>query len=313
MTSFNLEINPPEVKKIITSSLKKTISKREANGSLVIFSGQLDSFTSAKLSLEAVGLESTKLIVISDVSKSRRKEIAAIASRVLGIHKKNIISFNINKISKQFDSVEGLIPEIETSVPIARQHNINHLLLRTDFVRKIMEEKTYTHVGKSESEREKFFQRIIAQSKVRKRLKILLAYLIAERENLLLVSKTNKTEYLAGLFTSFGYGHASDVMPLGDLYRTQVLQLAEHLEVPKEICDLAYTDILPGVQNKYQYFFELESSDVDQILVRLVAGLELNQIAKDLNLSQEKVDRVDHFYQVSKFQRHIPVIPKLSD
>ena len=107
------------------------------------------------------------------------------------------------------------------------QHNISHLLLQTNIVRNIVSKKTYAHVGKSSSDQEKFFQKLIARNKVRKRLKTLLAYFIAERDNLLLVSKTNKTEWFTGLITPFGYGHAADIMPLGDLYRTQVLQLAE--------------------------------------------------------------------------------------
>jgi NAD+ synthase len=178
-------------------------------------------------------------------------------------------------------------------------------------VRKIIEEKTYTLVGQSISDRDKFFQHIIAQSKVKKRLKILLAFLIAERENFLLCNKTNKTEWLTGLFTSFGYGHASDIMPLGDLYRTQVLQLAEYLNVPKDIRDLAYTDIMPGVQNKYQYFFEIESDDVDRVLVRLITRWKHDKIAEDLGLPPDKIERIDHFYQISKIQRHLPIIPKI--
>ena len=312
LASFNLEIDPTEVKEIIIGSIGEAMTNRENNGVLVIFSGQLDSFTAVKLAIEAVGLEFVNLIIISDVSKSRRKEITSIATKMLAIPRDNIVSFNINDISKQFETAKGLIPEIEGVIPVSRQHNINHLLLRTDVVRKIVEEKTYSHIGKSESKREEFFRHIIAASKVRKRLKTLLAYQIAERENLLLVSKTNKTEYFTGLFTSFGYGHASDIMPLGDLYRTQVLQLAEYLGIPKEIRDLAYTDIMPGVSNKYQYFFELESSDVDKILLRIQAGWELSKISEDLEIELEKIDRVNHFYQVSNFQRRIPIIPKIT-
>ena len=308
----NLEINPEKTKDIIVTKIKEAIDERKTSGLLVVFSGQLDSFTTAKIAIEAIGLESVKLIIISDVSESRRKEISSIATRILNIPSKNIIGFNINKISKQFATIEGLIPGIQSGISISRQHNINHLLLRTDLVRKIVEEKTYTLVGESISDRDKFFQHIIAQSKVKKRLKILLAFLIAERENFLLVNKTNKTEWLTGLFTSFGYGHASDIMPLGDLYRTQVLRLAEYLDVPNEIRDLAYTDIMPGIQNKYQYFFEVESDDVDKVLIRLFAGWEQDEIAKDLSLPLDKIERINHFYQVSQFQRYLPIIPKIN-
>ncbi len=312
VSRVNLVIEPTEVKEKIITNIKETMTKRESNGLLVVFSGQLDSFTTAILAIEARGLEGVKLIIISDVPKLRRAEISSIATKMLAIKNEKIISFNINKISKQFDAVENLLPEIGGGgIPISHQHNINHLLLQTDLVRKIVEQKTFTYVGKSKSDQEKFFQQIIAQNKVRKRLKIILAYLIAERENLLLVSKTNKTEWLTGLFTTFGYGHAADIMPLGDLYRTQVLQLAQYLNVPKEIRDRAYTDIIPGVQNKYQYFFELESDAVDNILIRIQASWQLRKISDELEISLEKIERVNHFYQVSNFQRNLPIIPKI--
>ena len=311
LANFDLTIDPRAVKEQIVSFIKNALEERQGSGLLVIFSGQNDSYATVKLAIEAAGMDSVKIIILSDVSKSRREEISINATKLLNISSDNIISFDIRKISKQFDTVEGLIPELVGAVPISQQHNISHLLLRTNLVKKIVGEKTYAQVGKSTSDREKFFQHVIARNKVRKRLKILLAYLIVERDNYLLVSKTNKTEWLTGLFTPFGYGHAADVMPLGDLYRTQVLQLAEYLEVPKEIRDLAYTDILPGVQNKYQYFFDLESTDVDRILVRLNAGLSPMEVCGELHIDIEKIDHVNHFFQVSKIQRKVPLIPKI--
>ncbi len=312
LTNFDLTIDPKAVKEQIVSFIKKALEEREGSGLLVIFSGQNDSYTAVQLAIEAAGIDSVKIVILSDVPKSRREEISSNATKLLRISSDNIISFDIRKISKQFDTVEGLVPELVGVVPISQQHNISHLLLRTNLVKKIVGEKTYAHVGKLTSDRDKFFQQVIARNKVRKRLKILLAYLIVERENYLLVSKTNKTEWLTGLFTPFGYGHAADIMPLGDLFRTQVLQLAEYLDVPKEIRDLAYTDILPGVQNKYQYFFDLESIDVDRILVRLNSGLPPMKVCAELHLDIEKIDHVNHFFQVSKIQRKVPLIPKIA-
>ncbi len=309
LSDIDLNINSGEAKEKIIHEMKKIVQEREVNGLLVIFSGQNDSFASAKLAIETVGIDSVKLLIISDVSKDRRNEIISKANQVLVISKDRIIGFNIKKISKQFYSLSELISNLTRGVFIARQHNINSLLLRTKLVQKIIEEKTLAHIGKITSKREEFFHQIIAHNNATKRLKTLLAYLMAERENLLLVSKTNKTEWLTGLYTVFGYGHAADIMPLGDLYRTQVLQLAEYLNVPKEIRDLAYTDIVPGISNKYQYFFSLESNDVDRILIRLKADWQPEKISKALGIELTKIERVAHFYQVSKIQQSIPIIP----
>ena len=309
LSDIDLNINSGEAKENIIHEMKKIVQEREVNGLLVIFSGQNDSFASAKLAIETVGIDSVKLLIISDISKDRRNEITSKANQVLDISKDRIIDFNIRKISKQFYSLSELTSSLTRGVFIARQHNINSLLLRTKSVQNIIEEKTLAHIGKITSKREAMFHQIIAHSNATKRLKTLLAFLMAERENLLLVSKTNKTEWLTGLYTVFGYGHAADIMPLGDLYRTQVLQLAEYLNVPKEIRDLAYTDIVPGISNKYQYFFSLESNDVDRILIRLKADWQPEKISKALGIELTKIERVAHFYQVSKIQQSIPIIP----
>lgn len=312
MVNFDLTIEPSSVKEKIVSKITDIIQKRENEGCLVIFSGQNDSFAAANLTIEAVGIETVKLVILSDVSKDRREKIASIATSKLKIPRNQIVSFNIKEVSKKFESIEELVPETLTGIPSSRQHNISHLLLRTNLVQKIVEEKTFSHIGKTHGSREKFFRELIAYSKARKRLKTILAYLIAEKENLLLVSKTNKTEYKTGLYTIFGYGHAADIMPLGDLYRTQVLQLSEYYGTPKEIRDSAHSDIIPGVVNKYQYFFELDSNIVDKILIRLETKIEINSIAEELNIGIEKVNRVKHFYDVSKLQEVLPVIPYIN-
>ncbi|MFX0115664.1 MAG: hypothetical protein ACFFB3_14030, partial [Candidatus Hodarchaeota archaeon] len=183
--------------------------------------------------------------------------------------------------------------------------------LQTQHVQDIFKEKTYDLVGKPRSEREKIIQEIIALNKFKKRLKTALAYLVAERKNLLLVNKTNKTEWLTGLFVEHGYGHSGDLMPLGDLYRTQVLQMADYLEVPRQVSELVYSDILPELKNKYQYFFNLQSDEVDQVLIRLKAGWSANKIARNRHIRLQSIEKVKHFFEVSKYQRMVPLIPKL--
>jgi NAD+ synthase len=313
MIDYDLDIDPLKTKNIIIPFIRESIAKKEASGLVIIFSGQNDSYTTSKLCIEAVGSERVALIILSDIKIDRRNEIMSEATRVLDIPSERIYSFDIRKIMKQFDEIEGILPDIMKRFPIDRQHNIGSLLLQTQIIQKMVEEKTFTAVGSTKDEREEFLRKVIAYSKVRKRLKTLLAYLIAERENLLLVSKTNKTEFLTGLFTSFGYGHGGDIAPLGDLYRTQVLQMADYLEVPQEIRRLAYSDIMPDVINKYQYFFKLESSDVDKILIRLQAGLYPNQIAKVLDIDVELIKRVHHFFEIAQFQQKVPHIIRISN
>jgi len=63
-----------------------------------------------------------------------------------------------------------------------------------------------------------------------------LLYGQANQINGLVMGTGNKTELMIGYFTKYGDGGV-DFLPLGDLYKTQVRQLAVELGVEKEIID----------------------------------------------------------------------------
>ena len=100
-------------------------------------------------------------------------------------------------------------------------------------------------------------------------------------------------------------------MPLGNLYRTQILQLANHINLPVEITSTAKADLLPGVPNKYEYFFGLNSFDVDRILVRLEHGLSLNEIQSQTEISMELIEKVNHYFASAGYTRAAPLMPKV--
>ncbi len=312
MTTFNLEIDPKSVTTKIVDFIKENMEERCTSGLLVMFSGQIDSFTVTKLCIEAAGLESVKLVVTSDVPPSRKKEISSIAKKYLGIDGSDkVLMFNVDEALGLLIDSEGILTHKFDIIPEIYLRNMGKFLLQSHLLKEAMRDQTYDLIGKPKSEREKRIQEIVAKDKLKKRLKAALAYFFAERENLILINKTNKTEWLTGLFSKFGYGHAGDLMPIGDLYKTQVRQLAEYFEAPNEIKQLPGGEILPNVKNKYFYFFDLHVKDVDEILVRLQAGWSEVKISETLPTDIKRIEKVKHFYEMSKFQRKVPIRPKL--
>lgn len=298
-----------KIKKHITTSFIDTMKFRQTEGALVIYSGQIDSYVATKLTIEAVGLEKVNLVILSDVNENRRKKIIEEANSLFNIPSERIHAFKIKKIMNKIDTIEEIDPSIASGLSHQRIHNIGHLLLKSPFTKELVEKKTLSIVGPLKSEKEKFVAKILAYSKLKKRLKTQLAYLVAETEDLLLVNKTNKTEWDLGLLTTWGYGHAGSIMPLGNLYKTQVVEIAKILNVPKGLLDKTYSDILPGVENKYQYLFQLPFYEVDQILLRLKKGLSAAEIVKELQQKEEIVQRIENFYKVAQYLQNLPVIP----
>lgn len=78
--------------------------------------------------------------------------------------------------------------------------------------------------------------RKMAENNIKPRLRMVVLYYLANRLNYLVVGSSNKSELSVGYFTKHGDG-SSDLMPLGNLTKRQVRELAEHLGIPREIID----------------------------------------------------------------------------
>jgi NAD+ synthase len=126
----------------------------------------------------------------------------------------------------------------------------------------------------------------------------------------LVLGTSNKTELLLGYGTQFG-DLASAINPLGDLYKTQVRQLAGHLGVPETIRDKPPSgDLWVGQTDEGELGFSY--ADVDRLLVLLVdrrwQPAQLVQAGFDV----EFVERVLRMIRRNQYKRRLPVIAKLT-
>jgi len=73
-----------------------------------------------------------------------------------------------------------------------------------------------------------------ALGNLRARIRSNIIYYYANLKNYLVLGTSNKSEYLIGYFTKFGDGSA-DILPIVQLYKTQVRKFAEFLGIPNNI------------------------------------------------------------------------------
>ena len=83
-----------------------------------------------------------------------------------------------------------------------------------------------------EKEKEGSFK--LAEANVKPRLRMITLYYFANKLNYLVVGTGNKSELTIGYYTKYGDGGA-DILPLGNLLKSQVKELAEYLGIPKKI------------------------------------------------------------------------------
>lgn len=119
----------------------------------------------------------------------------------------------------------------------------------------------------------------------------------------------NKSERLFGYYT----WHADDsppINPLGDLFKTQVWQLARELGVPSEIVDKpASADLIKGQTDESD--FGITYAKADRILHYLVQGYSKGKLI-DMGFPPEEVELVVKKVDGTHWKRRLPTVAMLS-
>jgi len=136
------------------------------------------------------------------------------------------------------------------------------------------------------------YYQIVAASNFKQRSRMSMLYYHAELRNYAVIGTPNKNEHLLGFFVKHGDG-GTDISPISHLFKTQVYQLARHLDVPEEIQRRTPTsDTYPGGSTQEEFFFRLPFDILDTIWFGFEQGVSSQEIAQGLNLSIEQVERV---------------------
>lgn len=141
------------------------------------------------------------------------------------------------------------------------------------------------------------------------RIRMSIIYFYANSKNYLVSGTGNKSEILIGYFTKHGDG-ACDIEPIGDLYKTDVYQLAKYLEIPQEIIDKPPRAGLWNNQtdeDEIGMTYEL----LDKILYRnLEKDIDANSIADELDIEVNDVNDIINRVYRNKHKSTVPESPK---
>ncbi|MGH7495694.1 MAG: NAD(+) synthase [bacterium] len=136
------------------------------------------------------------------------------------------------------------------------------------------------------------YLQVVAASNMKQRLRMTMLYYHAELRNYAVAGTGNKNEHGMGFFVKYGDG-GSDLMPLGNFFKTQVYKLAEVLQIPPAIMQREpTTDTYPAEQTQEEFFFRLPFATMDAIWYCFERGFSAGVIAEHLDLEKEQVQRV---------------------
>ena len=149
----------------------------------------------------------------------------------------------------------------------------------------------------------------MALANIKARIRMTLLFSHANMHHNLVCGTSNKSELLIGYFTKYGDGGV-DFMPLGDVYKTQIFDLARYLDLPKPmITKPPSAGLWKGQTDEKELNMSYEL--LDQILIGLERKLKSNMIAKQVGISVDEVERIHEMRICSQHKRNTALIPKI--
>jgi len=126
----------------------------------------------------------------------------------------------------------------------------------------------------------------------------------------IVLGTSNKSEIMLGYTTWYG-DMAAGIYPIGDLYKTQVFKLAEHLGVPKKIIDKKPSaDLWPGQTDEDE--LGALYSEIDEILYLFLEERKTKEEIVSLGFEKQKVESLLRRLFGTQFKRTLPPVCKIS-
>ncbi|MDH7508337.1 MAG: NAD+ synthase [Methanomassiliicoccales archaeon] len=141
------------------------------------------------------------------------------------------------------------------------------------------------------------------------RCRMIVLYHEANLRKRIVMGTSNKSELLIGYFTKFGDG-GSDFCPIGDLYKTQVRELARRIGIPQNILEKTPTAGLWSGQTD-EGEIGISYTDLDRILLGFEKNLSNDEISARTGLPIHVIERIWKMHRSTVHKRKMPLIPKI--
>lgn len=162
---------------------------------------------------------------------------------------------------------------------------------------------------------DEFFKKAGDISKLRKgnvmaRMRMITLFDQSAKLNGIVLGTSNKTELLLGYGTWYG-DLASAINPIGDLYKKQVWELSEYLEIPEQVITKKPTaDLWEGQTDEDELGFSYEK--VDRLLYKMIDERYTRADLLNEGFDEDFISQIYEKIRKNQFKRQLPVIAKIS-
>jgi NAD+ synthase len=291
-----LAIDPAQITQHIASTLREIITKRlRRRGAVVGLSGGIDSSVVAALCVQALGKERVLGLLMPEAdSSSDSLRLGRLLAESLGIR---TVTEDITSILRGVGCYERRDRSIRLVVP-GYDSSYKCKLVLPDLVKDDRYPVFYAVVRGPDGMEEKVrltteaYLGIVAATNFKQRTRKMLEYYYADCLHYAVAGTPNRLEYDQGFFVKLGDG-AADVKPIAHLYKSQVYQLAQYLEVPEEIQQRpSTTDTYSLHQSQEEFYFSVPLRKLDLCLYAKNEGIAAADVAPAVELPAAQVERV---------------------
>jgi NAD+ synthase len=288
-----------DVEKVTDEIIKKlqqdVIYNFKRAGGVVGISGGIDSSVCLALSARAFGPDKVVGIIIPEKDSSpESEELALELARKFGVMtiKEDITGAltGFKCYDRRDEAVKRVFPEYDP-----KTYKMKIGIRQSGLYSNLPPVFTLTIINDMGIQQDRIlhareYLQIVAASNFKQRARMSILYYHAEALHYAVIGTPNKHEQEQGFFVKYGDGGA-DVMPIGNLFKTQVYQLAEYLGVPQKIIERTpTTDTYSATQTQEEFFYQLPFRLMDVYWYGYENGYSSSEVASSMGETPERVD-----------------------
>lgn len=296
ISNDGLRIDPELESNNICESIRRSLGKDfKRRGVVVGLSGGIDSSVTLALCVRAIGPKKVFAVLMPEAGVDEEAlDLGKIVAGHFGVEfATEDITPVLNSLGhyrRYCDAIRKVVPaygegwksKIVTSSPLT-SNAFTHFYLVTQ-----------SPAGEAQKIRLSLepYLEIVAATNFKQRIRKMLEYYHADRLHYAVAGTPNRLEYELGFFVKQGDG-AADLKPIAHLYKSQVYQLAAHLEIPKAIQERTPTTGTYSLsQGQDEFFFALPYDKMDFCLYALNNNISAEEVAPAVSLAAVQVQRV---------------------
>jgi len=315
---YVLDIDPAAETERIVSMMRNTIGQvMRRRGGVLGISGGVDSSVALALTVRAFGPERTVAVMMPEKdSESDSADLARLVANQFGVEPLleviTPVLDGFDCYGRRDEAIRRVFPEYDAAAGYKAKIVLPQNVLEGGTLN-VFSLVVIAPDGEEKRQRlplNEYFQ-IVAASNFKQRTRMAMLYYHAEARNYAVIGTANKNEHDQGFFVKWGDGGA-DVKPLVHLFKTQIYQLAEYLDIPEVIRTRTPTsDTYSATQTQEEFFFRLPFETMDLLWYAQEHDVPIGEVAAVMGLTEDQVQHAfDDFtrkFRTTEYLRMAPV------